>query len=149
MSLKDFTLLAKLEALDLETHNICKKFEKSERHVLSAAIRHTLETLLKLVIGAVKTQLEERRKKRPPIKTREMLWQADVELEYLKTQVRKAFALRLVNEKTYEIWSRQILEVGGLLGGWIKAVDNTLEKMQTKPGTAAKSTPTAQQVKLF
>ena len=149
MSLKDFTLLAKLEALDLETHNIVKKFEKSERHVLSAAIRHTLETLLKLVIGAVKTQLEERRKKRPPVKTRELLWQADVELEYLKTQVRKSFTLRLINEKTYEIWSRQILEVGGLLGGWIKGVDGTIEKYQTKPETPAKQTTQAMQGSLF
>ncbi len=29
MSLKDFTLLAKLEALDLETHNIAKSSRKA------------------------------------------------------------------------------------------------------------------------
>ena len=147
--LKDFTLLAKLEALDLEAHKIVKKFEKSERHVLSADIRHTNATLLKLVIGAVKIQLEERRKKRPPIKTKDMLWQIDTELEYLKTQVRKSFALKLINEKTYESWSRQIQEVGGLLGGWIKGVDTTIEKMQTKPETAPKQAPQAYQGKLF
>ena len=61
MSLQNFTLLAKLEALDLEGHKICKRFEKSEKHVLSAEIRHTNANLLRLVIRAAKTQLEERR----------------------------------------------------------------------------------------
>ena len=39
MALQDFTLLAKLEDFDLYTHNVCQKFQKSERHVLSASIR--------------------------------------------------------------------------------------------------------------
>ena len=58
--------------------------------------------------------------RKPLVQTRELLWQADVELEYLKLQVRKAFNLRMVNEAAYERWSRMILEVGGLLGGWLK-----------------------------
>lgn len=127
MSLKDFTLLAKLEALDVESHKIVKRFEKSEKHVLSAEIRHTLATLLHLVIRAAKTQMEERRKRRPLLQTMELLWQTDVELEYLKIQVRKSFALRLINEGCYEAWSRQIAEVGGLLGGWIKKVKESVD----------------------
>ncbi|MFV0423738.1 four helix bundle protein [Oleidesulfovibrio sp.] len=130
MSLKDFTLLAKLEALDIETHKIVKRFEKSERHVLSAEIRHTVATLLHLVIKATKTQLEEKRKKRPPVTTREILWQTDVELEYLRVQVRKSFALRLINEGCYEVWSRQIAEVGQMLGAWIKRNGEDLERFQ-------------------
>lgn len=125
MPLKNFTLLAKLEELDLQGHSIVKKFEKSERHVLSAEIRHTNATLLHLVIRAAKTQLEERRLRLPLVRTRELLWQADVELEYLKIQVRKAFSLKLINEKVYEQWTRSILACGGLLGGWLKKVNES------------------------
>jgi hypothetical protein len=128
VSLQNFTLLAKLEALDLEGHKIVKKFEKSEKHVLSAEIRHTNSELLHLIIRAAKTQLEERRTRHPLLATRELLWRADVELEYLKLQVRKSFALRLINEKTYEDWSRMIRECGSLLGAWIKKVNENVDK---------------------
>lgn len=130
MSLQNFTLLAKLEALDLEGHKICKRFEKSEKHVLSAEIRRTNADILHMIIRAAKTQLEERRLRRPLIATRELLWRADVELEYLRLQVRKSFALRLVNEKAYEAWARMIHECGGLLGAWIKKVNESVDKAQ-------------------
>jgi len=130
MSLKNFTLLAKLEALDLEGHKICKRFEKSEKHVLSAEIRHTNAAILRLVIRAAKAQLEERRLRRPLLSTREQLWKADVELEYLRLQVRKSFALRLINERVYEEWARLIHECGALLGAWLKRVNEDVDKIQ-------------------
>jgi len=132
VSLQNFTLLAKLEALDLEGHKICKRFEKSEKHVLSAEIRHTNANLLRLVIRAAKTQLEERRTRRPLLTTRELLWKTDVELEFLRLQVRKSFALRLINEKVYEDWSRLIHECGKLLGAWIKKVNESVDKTQDR-----------------
>ncbi|CAK7028218.1 MAG: hypothetical protein DELT_02667 [Desulfovibrio sp.] len=150
MSLKDFVLLAKLEALDLESHKIVKKFEKSERHVLSADIRHTTASLLRQTIFAVKTQQDEGKKKRPPIETKRLLFQLDTEIEYFKTQVRKAYALKLINEKTYEKWSRQIQECGGLLGGWIKGVDERVGKFQDKaPPASAQKAPEGRQGSLI
>lgn len=133
MSLKDFTLLAKMEALDLEGHKFCQKFNKAERHVLSADIRHTNSTILHLIIRAAKAQIYERRLRRPPAETRELLWRADVELEYLKLQVRKAYNLRLVSDAAYESWSRMIFEVGGLLGGWLKKLNESVEGPPPKP----------------
>jgi hypothetical protein len=139
VSLQNFTLLAKLEALDLAGHKICKRFEKSEKHVLSAEIRHTNAQILHLVIRAAKTQLEERRVRRPLIATRELLWKADVELEYLRLQVRKSFALRLVNDKTYEDWSRLIHECGGMLGAWVKKVNENVDKAQGRAAAPAQN----------
>ena len=141
-SLKDFTLLAKLEAMALDSHKIVKKFEKSERHVLSADIRHTNATLVRLVIRAVKKQLEERRLRLPMKGTKALLVDVDVELEYLKTLVRMAFSLRQINEQTYETWSRQIKEIGGMLGGWMKTVNADIEKKQgAAPGQTPRQTP--------
>ncbi len=50
MALQDFTLLAKLEDFDIFTHKVCQKFQKSERHVLSASIRDNIQQITFLVI---------------------------------------------------------------------------------------------------
>lgn len=146
MSLKNFILLAKLEALDLESHKIVKNFEKSERHVLSADIRHTTASLLRQTIFAAKMQQIEGKNKRPPVETRRLLSLLDTEIEYFKTQVRKSYALKLINERAYECWSRKIQECGGLLGGWIKGVDERIVKFQ-RTSLSKKASP--QQGSLF
>ena len=128
MALDDFTLLAKLLDLDVETHKIVKRFEKSERHVLSADIRHTVADIEHRLIRAAKEQLEERRLRVAPERTKELLRRADVELEYMKLQIRKAYALRLINEDCYGGWSARVLEVGRMLGAWLKQVDVAIEK---------------------
>ena len=135
VALKDFTLLAKLEELDVMTHNIVKKFEKSERHVLSAEIRNTIADIEHAVIRATKKQLAERKRRVRPEKTLAVLCDADVELEYLKLQIRKAFALRLINEKCYGDWSRMVLEVGGLLGAWLKKLDTEVNAVAADGGS--------------
>ncbi len=123
MSLQDLTLLAKLEDFDIYTHTVCQKFQKSERHVLSASIRGNVEELICLVIEAAKTQLEERRKRKPLFRTLELLKRTDIRLEYLKMQVRKAYRLKQTDEKTYETWALRARELGGLLGGWLKKAE--------------------------
>lgn len=128
MALQDFTLLAKLEDFDLYSHKVCQKFSKSERHVLSASIRSNIQDIIFLVIEGAKTQLEERRKKRPPVKTLDILKRADIRLEYLKMQIRKAHALKQTDTKTYESWAGMARELGGLLGGWLKSVDAWLDQ---------------------
>ena len=123
MALQDFTLLAKLEDFDIFTHKVCQKFQKSERHVLSASIRDNIQQITFLVIEAAKTQLEERRRKRPPVRTLDILKRADIRLEYLKMQIRKAHNLKQTDTRTYEAWAGMARELGGLLGGWLKSVD--------------------------
>lgn len=128
----DFTLLAKLLDLDVETHKIVKRFEKSERHVLSADIRHTVADIEHKLIRAAKEQLEERRLRVAPERTKELLRRADVELEYMKLQIRKAYALRFINEDCYGGWSARVLEVGRMLGAWLKQVDVAIEKKRPR-----------------
>ena len=146
MALKDFALLAKMEALDLEGHKFCQKFNKAERHVLSAEIRHTNAVLLHGIIRAAKSQICERRLRRQPVETLEWLRRVDVDLEYLKLQVRKAYNLRLINVSAYEQWIRMILEVGGLLGGWLKKLNEATSRPSEKTGSHA---PPVTQGRLF
>lgn len=127
MALQDFTLLAKLEDFDVFTHKTCQKFQKSERHVLSASIRDNVQEIIFLVIEAAKVQLEERRRKRPLVKTLDILKRADIRLEYLKMQIRKAHTLKQIDTKTYEAWAGQARELGSLLGGWLKRVETAAD----------------------
>ncbi len=132
MALDDFTLLAKLLDLDVETHKIVKKFERSEKHVLAADIRHTVAHVEHLLIRAAKEQLEERRLRKAPERTKELLRQADVELEYMKLQIRKAHALRLINDDCYGKWSARVLEIGRLLGAWLKQAVAQIDKSRPR-----------------
>lgn len=127
MALQDFTLLAKLEDFDVFSHQVCQKFQKSERHVLSASIRENIQQIIFLVIEAAKTQLEERRKRRPPVKTLDILKRTDIRLEYLKMQIRKAHSLKQTDTKTYEAWAGMARELGSLLGGWLKKAESAAE----------------------
>lgn len=139
MALQDFTLLVKLEDFDVFSHRVCQKFQKAERHVLSASIRENIQQIIFLVIEAAKTQLEERRKKRPPVKTLDILKRTDIRLEYLKIQIRKAHSLKQVDTKTYERWVGQARELGSLLGGWLKKVEPIAESSHPRQSQTQKS----------
>lgn len=136
MAQQDFVLLAKLEDFDVETHKIVQKFQKSERHVLSASIRDNTERIIFLVIEAAKKQMEERNKKRPLIQTVECIKQADIRIEYLKIQIRKAYKLKQVDERTYERWAVMARELGRLLGGWLKRVEPIAPQQPASPKQA-------------
>ena len=45
----------------------------------------------------------------------------DVELTKLKAFLRLAFELGFLPNKKYEVWSKQAVEIGRMLGGWIKS----------------------------
>lgn len=109
--MKELKLLKKLEDLDLYAHNVTFQFPKSERHVLCSHMRDTLAKIIKLVIRCSKRYYKKT-----------SLQDIDVELEYYRSLVRKAFSLRYINIKRYEIWSRHIDEIGKMIGSWIKSI---------------------------
>lgn len=107
-------ILAKLEDLDAYSHKAALQFPKYERHVLSAEIRSTLDRLLHLTIMAAKRYHKKA-----------TLQELDIEVEYLRALVRKAWRLRYITEHRYEVWSRHINEIGRMVGGWIKTVQGS------------------------
>lgn len=137
MALKDLALLAKLQELNIETRKIVKNFDKSERHVLSAEIRQTVSEMQQLVIRAAKEQLYERKVRRAPEATFELLRQCDVKLEFFKFQIDAACELRLVPPERYQTWLKLALEAGGLLGGWLKTTEETLARLRPAPARQA------------
>lgn len=87
-----------------------KQFPKHETHVLGAEIRLSMLQMQRLMITAFKRYHKKT-----------TLTDLDIELAILKRQVRLAKDLRYIDLKKYERWSRMLLEIGNMIGGWIRS----------------------------
>lgn len=86
-----------------------KQFPKHERHVLGAEIRSSMLHLQRLIITAFKRYHKKT-----------TLTDLDIELAILKRRVRLAKDLRYLDVKKYQLWSECLVEIGKMIGGWIK-----------------------------
>ena len=48
----------------------------------------------------------------------------DIEIMKLRAYIRLAFRLRFLPIEKYENWSAMVVEIGKMLGGWIKTVND-------------------------
>lgn len=88
-----------------------EKFPRSQRPVLGRAVQEAALALQEHLTTAGLSSA--------PL---EALERADVALALLRTRLRLCYDLRLLSPGQYEHVSRQVAEVGRLLGGWRKAV---------------------------
>lgn len=90
---------------------IClRQFPKSERFILSADIRKSMYLLLRLTIIASKKYHKKT-----------TIQELDIELAMLRQMIRVAYELKYIDMKKYETWSRQLAEIGRMIGGWLKS----------------------------
>lgn len=87
-----------------------KQFPKHEKHVLGAEIRGSMLALQRLIITAIKRYHKKT-----------TLTDLDIELAVLKRRVRLSKDLRYIDIKKYEIWVSQLVELGKMIGGWIRS----------------------------
>ena len=87
------------------------QFPKSEKFALVTDIKRSMDTLLERCIEAQKRYYKK-----------STLQDMDVEIMKLRAYVRLSFQLGFLPPKKYEIWSEKLVEIGKMLGGWIKAV---------------------------
>ena len=87
------------------------QFPKSEKYALATDIKRCMDSVLGYCIEAQKKYHK-----------RTTLQNMDVELAKLRAYIRLAFNLKFLPPKKYEIWSEKVVEIGKMLGGWIKAV---------------------------
>jgi len=110
MSLENLTLLTKLEELDTYSHKALVQFPKYEKFVLCAEVRQTLTNLIKMTVRTAKRYYKKT-----------TLQELDIEIEYLRSLIRKAYRLEYINVRRYEIWIRHVNEIGKMAGGWINS----------------------------
>lgn len=113
----DLLIRQKVEVMIEYGHIAVRQFPKVERHVLGAELRHTMWSLLRLVVVCNKRYFKKT-----------TLQDLDAELDLLRCQVRTAKALGYLDFKRYEHWARLNDEIGRMIGGWIKSMSDTAER---------------------
>lgn len=123
----EFKLLLALGELDVMTDVIVEKWPKSLRHTFAADVRASIAKVVKLVIYASKTELDEKRHRYRPDKTLGYYRSCDVELEYFRYLHRKALASRLITDEKYVEWMEATAECGAMLGAILKRVQREVD----------------------
>jgi len=85
------------------------KFPKSHRFSVAAKLENAILDFIELA-----TVANLRREKLPLLK------QADEALARIRLLLRLSYEMRFINLVSYEYGSKQLVELGRLLGGWIK-----------------------------
>ena len=111
MGLENLIILTKLEELDAYSHKALVQFPKYEKFVLCAEIRQTLTAIIRLTVRTAKMYYKKT-----------TLQDLDIEIEYLRSLIRKAHRLEYINTRKYEIWIKHVNEIGKMAGGWINSV---------------------------
>lgn len=87
------------------------KFPRQQRFVLAAALQQEALHFQGLLIEAAQQY-----------SAGERLWMANAELVKVRTHLRLSRDLALISSSQYEHGARLLVEIGRLLGGWMKKV---------------------------
>ena len=86
------------------------QFPKSQKFSLAQDIKSSMDKVLHLVITANKKYTKKT-----------TLQELDVEIASLKVYIRVATDLKYLSFKKYEVWSGMLVEIGKMVGGWIRS----------------------------
>src|SRR5271156_3130530 len=106
---QELTVITKTYDLILWSCNHTGRFPRQHRFVLGERIERNLYDLLETLIRAKYNR-----------ERTVLLEQANLKLEILRFQVRLAKDLKCLRSNSYEFGSRQIDEIGKLVGGWLR-----------------------------
>jgi four helix bundle protein len=109
--MENLKILQKTEEMISYAYTALKQFPKAEKHVLSAEIRNTMFKIVGLIITTNKKYYKKT-----------TLQELDVELEKLKYYIRLSKNLGFLDIKKYETWSKKNIEIGKMIGGWMKSI---------------------------
>ncbi len=88
------------------------QYPKSEKFALVTDIKRSMDTMLERAIEAQKKYYKKT-----------TLQELDVEVMKLKAYLRLSQNLGFLPMRKYEIWSAKVVEIGKMLGGWLKSVN--------------------------
>ena len=108
--LRDLKVFQKTYDIFLYLQQVLKKFPKSERFTLTQRIENTILNVLQAIIQANHESDKS-----------DALKQTSVELEKLRILIRLSKDLKFMSIQEYEILSGYMVEIGKMIGGWMKA----------------------------
>lgn len=112
--MEELVIKRKLEEMIQYGYIAVSRFPKSERFTLVADIKSSMYAALRLTITANKRYHKKN-----------TLQDLDIEVEMLRSLVRLARDLEFLPFKQYEHWQKLNVEIGKMIGGWIKSSRGT------------------------
>lgn len=94
-----------------------KQFPKTEKFCMGAAIKESLNLMLGYVVSASE-------KSNP----KSDLQKLDIENKKMRAFVKMSMELSFISMGKYEEWSRKSIEIGKLLGGWLKSLNGAPDR---------------------
>lgn len=86
------------------------QYPKGEKFALVVDIKRCMDTILERIVEANKKYYKKT-----------TLQELDVEIMKLKAYIRLSYKLGFLPLKKYELWSEKVVEIGRMVGGWIKS----------------------------
>jgi len=109
MNASKLKILQKWEEMAGYAYIVLRHIPKSERFTLGAEIRGVIWKGLRLIIKANIARNK-----------RQYLIELDSEVKVLLALLRVAHELGIIPMKKYEIFSEKLIEIGKMIGGWLK-----------------------------
>ena len=110
MTIDGLSILTKINDMIKYAYPALAQFPKSEKFALSQEIKLSMARVLRYAITGVKRYHKKT-----------TLQDMDIELMVLRHYVRLSHELGFLPLKKYEVWSGYMVEIGKMLGGWIKS----------------------------
>lgn len=129
--MEELLLNRKIEEMIQYGYTCLRKFPKTERYTLAADIKTCMYQALRLAISAAR---KHHRKT--------VLHELDVEMEMLRALVRTAKDLTFLPFKQYEHWQRMNVEIGRMVGGWLRSVHSQADARHDVVSPSAVATAT-------
>ena len=111
---EELIVITKTYDLILWSCSHTSRFPRQHRFVLGERLERTLYDLLETLIQAKYTR-----------DRKSLLGDTNLKLELLRFQVRLAKDLQCLRANSYEFASKQINEIGNMVGGWLKPRNST------------------------
>jgi len=109
----DFMLLQKILDMMDYAYIALRQFPKSEKYALATDIKRCMDLILGYAITAQKRYYK-----------RTTLQEMDVEIAKLRAYIRLSYNQRFISMDKYQNWSDMVVEIGRMLGGWLKTVNS-------------------------
>lgn len=92
---------------------VLRQYPKSEKFSLQKDTKNCIMDILRYIIRAGKSTTKKK-----------LLYDADVELVILRYYIRIAYDQEYISGHTYGVAAKKLTEIGKMLGGFIKSVQN-------------------------
>lgn len=108
--MEELKILQKVFDMMKYGYQVLQQFPKGEKFALVVDIKRCMHLMLERVIEANKKYYKKT-----------TLQELDVEITKLKAYLRLSHDLGFLPLRKYEIWSEMVVEIGKMVGGWIKS----------------------------